>query len=472
MCPGGTYHFGQPHRRGRGRVTIALLREFSGSSGHGSPATGSLWGQTTWGRSMVRQSSQRESLFPALGREALDAEFHGCSLEAVGTVAGFTTAGLFAGIGGIERGLASAGGHPELLCEYWEPASTVLADRFPDVPLVGDVRDLRSLPTVDVVTAGFPCTDLSQAGRTSGIQGEASGLVAEVFRLLKRTRVPVLLLENVRNMLVLDGGEAMRYLVGELEALGYRWAYRLVDSRFTGVPQRRQRVIVVASRDIDPRAVLFADDAGEPPPDRYREDCFGFYWTEGLRGLGWAQDAVPTLKGGSTIGIPSPPGVWAPANDLGLRLVVPSIEEAETMQGFPSGWTAPADRVSDRRGTRWKLVGNAVTVGVSAWIGRRLASPGEPCLDGAAIQAGDRWPTAAFGTSGKAWGVDVSMWPTHEPYRHLADVVDLPSATPVSARGAAGFLSRAERGSLTFVDGFLDDVAEHVRFMNKELFVA
>lgn len=421
---------------------------------------------------MPKLVRQKESLFPSWGRDALDEEFHRCNLVPVGSGSRFTVAGLFAGIGGIERGLAEAGGHAELLCEYWEPAKAVLTDRFPEVPLVGDVRELRSLPKVDVVAAGFPCTDLSQAGRTGGIQGKASGLVAEVFRLLKRHRAPVLLLENVRNMLVLDGGEAMRYLVTELETLGYRWAYRLVDSRFTGVPQRRQRVIFVAARDIDPRGVLFADDAGEPGLARYAEDAFGFYWTEGLRGLGWARDAVPTLKGGSTIGIPSQPGVWVPKNRRGRRLVVPAIEEAEELQGFPRDWTAPADRVSDKKGTRWKLVGNAVTVGVSAWIGRRLADPGEPFLEGAAIQPGDRWPTAAFGANGKAWAVDVSMWPTHDPYRHLTDVVDVRTATPVSARGAAGFLSRAERGSLRFMNGFLEDVADHVRFMNKELSVA
>lgn len=417
---------------------------------------------------------QCESLFDlrALGRHALDAEFHRCSLNTVGTGSGFTVAGLFAGIGGIERGLATTGGRAELLCENWAPAEAVLAERFPGVPVVDDVRDLKALPEVDVVTAGFPCTDLSQAGRTGGIQGKASGLVAEVFRLLRRSKASVLLLENVRNMLVLDGGEAMRYLVAELEELGYRWAYRLVDSRFTGVPQRRQRVIFVASRVTDPRAVLFADDAGQPDPDRYSDDCYGFYWTEGLRGVGWAKDALPTLKGGSSIGIPSPPGVWVPHNELGRRLVVPAIEEAEELQGFPRGWTEAADRLPGRRDTRWKLVGNAVTVGVSAWIGRRLTNPGEPMLEGAAIQAGDRWPTAAFGASGKAWAVDVTMWPSHEKYRHLRDLVDLASATPVSARGAAGFLSRAQRGSLRFVDGFLDDVADHVRFMKKELSVA
>lgn len=420
--------------------------------------------------SLARRSEA--SLFPTFGRDVLDSEFQRYSFVPVGARGRFKVAGLFAGIGGIELGLQSAGGDAELLCETWEPASSVLSAQFPAVPLAGDVRNLRALPKVDVVAAGFPCTDLSQAGRARGIRGSASGLVAEVFRLLRRSRTPTLVLENVRNMLVLDGGEAMRYLVAELEELGYGWAYRLVDSRFTGVPQRRQRVILVASTEIDPRAVLFADDAGEPNSPRYSSDLFGFYWTEGLRGLGWAQDAVPTLKGGSTIGIPSPPAIWAPENELGLRLIVPSIEEAEHLQGFPRNWTAPAVNHDRNRSSRWKLLGNAVTVGVSCWIGKRLVEPGEPYLEGAAIQAGERWPTAAYGAAGKAWAVDISMWPTHEPYTHLAEVVDVRSAAPVSFRGSAGFLSRAERGSLRFVPRFLEDVTEHVRFMSKEQAVA
>jgi DNA (cytosine-5)-methyltransferase 1 len=272
----------------------------------------------------------------------------------------------------------------------------------------------------------------------------------------------MLLLENVRNMLVLDGGRAMRHLVDELEQLGYRWAYRLVDSRFTGVPQRRQRVIFLAAREADPRAVLFPDDAGQPGEGHYADNAYGFYWTEGLRGLGWAADAVPTLKGGSTVGIPSPPAIWHRTGSAGRRLVTPSVEDGEQLQGFPAGWTAAADTVSHRKRTRWKLVGNAVTVGVSEWIGRRLLDPGAPILEGGAMQDCDRWPTAAFGAAGKVWAVDVSLWPTQEPYRHLSDVVDLDRATPLSARGAAGFLGRASRGGLRFVEGFLGDVADHV----------
>src|SRR5690606_8558236 len=110
------------------------------------------------------------------------------------------------------------------------------------------------------------------------------------------TRPKWLVFENVSNMLRLDGGAAMDYLTNTLRNLGYAWAYRLVDTLAFGVPQRRHRVLMVASKYEDPRRVLFTDDAHRPPEtSEWRSG--GFYWTEGLRGLGWAEDAVPTLKG-------------------------------------------------------------------------------------------------------------------------------------------------------------------------------
>jgi len=377
----------------------------------------------------------------------------------------FSVVGLFSGIGGIERGLCDFGGEATLLAESWGPARQVLAARFPEVPLVGDVREIRALPTVDVVTAGFPCTDLSLAGRMEGINGKASGLVSEVFRLIEKPPTPLLLLENVRNMLVLDGGKAMRYLTDRLEALGYRWAYRVVDSRFTGVPQRRQRVIFLASRTIDPRAVLLADDEGTPNRDWFSDVSSGFYWTEGRRGLGWARDAVPTLKGGSALGIPSQPAIWNHNASVGKKIVLPCILEGEQLQGFPRAWTESVDDMPGRNSHRWKLVGNAVTVGVARWVAKRLLEPGDPILDGREMRAGDRWPDAAFGGRGKVWAVDVSMWPTREPYVHLHDLVDLDAAESLSARASAGFLSRATQSALRFEEGFLDDVAEHAAFM-------
>src|SRR5262249_43455119 len=157
-----------------------------------------------------------------------------------------------------------------------------------------------------LVAAGFPCQDLSQAGKTKGIEGSRSGLVAEVFRLLARDRVPWLLLENVPFMLQLAGGRALDVIIESIDALGYQWAYRVGASLAFGLPQRRERVFLLASRSEDPRGVLFADSAERPePPSPWHSVACGFYWTEGVRGLGWAVDAVPTLKGGSTVGIPS-----------------------------------------------------------------------------------------------------------------------------------------------------------------------
>ena len=381
-------------------------------------------------------------------------------------------AGLFAGIGGIELGFRQAlgeGAETGFLCESWDAAQRVLTVRFPDAELHPDVREFTSVPAdTDVLTAGFPCTDLSQAGRTAGITGTASGLVAHVFEALrladKARRLPWLMIENVPNMLALDRGGAMAYLIEEIESLGYRWAYRVVDSRFTGVPQRRRRVILLASKTEDPRAVLFADDAGERPADQLRDDAYGFYWTEGRGGLGWAQDAVPTLKGGSTIGIPSPPAIWVPDAELGRGFVKPGIEDAEEMQGFPRGWTEVDGPTTRKNGPRWKLVGNAVTVGVAEWVAGRLVNPSDAVCDEELWDGGGTWPTAAWGSDGKIWRVRCSEFPRHDPYQHLGDVVDVTEADPLSLRAITGFWNRLSQGNLGRHPGFRDDVQAHTQF--------
>jgi len=386
---------------------------------------------------------------------------------------GSTVVGLFAGIGGIEQGLALSGHHTELLCEIDPGAQAVLTDRMPDVDLRADIGALRSLPVVDIVAGGFPCQDLSQAGRTAGIGGARSGLVDKALHLVRRKQGGPrwLLLENVPFMLQLDRGRAMRHLTERLDELGYKWAYRVVDARAFGLPQRRLRVMLLASRTEDPRTVLFADDAAPDMPgleDAALHDC-GFYWTEGVRGLGWAVDAVPTLKGGSTVGIVSAPAVRRRAgHELGMGIVIPGLADVERLQGFDAGWTAASvDRAGTRVGHRWKLVGNAVPVPMAAWVGRRLREPGE--YDGRqnrGLQPGDAWPTAAWGSGGVAYRADVSTWPVAQPYRHLEEYLTDPKA--LSRRATAGFLQRAEAGNLRFVDGFLDDVRTHLDHMRQQ----
>jgi DNA (cytosine-5)-methyltransferase 1 len=368
-------------------------------------------------------------------------------------------AGLFAGIGGIELGLHGAGLESSFLCEIDPAAHDVLRERFPSVELTTDVRELQSLPDVDVVAAGFPCQDLSQAGPTHGIDGARSGLVGQVFRLLERADPRWVLLENVPFMLQLDRGRAMRHLTTELGRLGFRWAYRVVDARAFGVPQRRLRVLLLASRHEDPSDVLFTEDAGEPPEPSARGRACGFYWTEGIRGLGWAVDAVPTLKGGSTIGIPSPPAMWMPDGLVGT----PDIRDAERLQGFPVDWTAdPNARVSRRVGHRWKLVGNAVCVPVARWLGERLLDPGryQP-QEERTLGPVDPWPRAARSDDRGAVAVGVSSWPIRRHYSHLAEFLQHP-VRPLSTKAALGFLGRTERSALRFPPGLLDAIRAHV----------
>lgn len=374
---------------------------------------------------------------------------------------------LFSGIGGFELGLHAAGHETLLMCEYEPAAAAVLAERFPGVPVHDDVRTLRALPAeTQLLVGGFPCTDLSQAGRTRGIEGDASGLVLEVFRLLEQQRVPWVLLENVPFMLQLAKGEALEVIISELERLGYDWCYRVVDSRAFGVPQRRRRVYMLASNVADPRRVLFPDN--EPPPPKpakvnWRDKACGFYWTEGVRGLGWGDDCVPTLKGGSTVGIPSSPAIVLPDG----RVVKPGIEDAERMQGFPPGWTTPSLQVK-RRGHRWKLVGNAVTTHAVQWIGERLLAPG--AYDGTHDRPVDRrkrksWPAAAWGMGGDRRVASVSEWPKREEREPLLQFLDLDATEPLSEKATAGFLNRVAKSSLRFPPGFTDVIRAHLASM-------
>ena len=134
-------------------------------------------------------------------------------------------AGLYSGIGGFELGFKTLGAKPELLADKDDACRIVLRKRFADAAIVGDVADIEDLPsTVDIVTAGFPCQNLSMAGDKTGLHGTKSGDVMGMFELLRRRRVPTLVLENVYFLLSVDQGRAMSRLVDLVEELGYAWA--------------------------------------------------------------------------------------------------------------------------------------------------------------------------------------------------------------------------------------------------------
>lgn len=363
-------------------------------------------------------------------------------------------AGVFSGIGGFELAFSQAGFDSELLVEIDPSARAVLKTRFPDADVRTDVLELRELPSnTTILTAGFPCQNLSMAGDKSGITGSKSGVVQKMFELIARSRTPVVVIENVYFMLQLDSGKGMQWLVERFEELGYKWAYRVLDTMGFGLPQRRRRVYFVASLDVDPRSVLFADEAPtvvSPKPDLSKP--LGFYWTEGRSGVGFTIDAIPPLKVGSTLGIPSAPAVLFPDGEV----LTPSLEACERLQGFSSGWTDVAGRDDGRRNSGWRMVGNAVSVPVARWVAERIKRPGA-VLDFACVSLGEgqRWPDAAWNVGEGRTAVAATDKPISMIRSSILEFRDS-TWSRLSDRALNGFVTRASEGGLWMPEGFLD----------------
>ena len=160
---------------------------------------------------------------------------------------------LFAGVGGFDLALERAGVPVVAAVEIDKHASGVLAHRFPNTKLFGDITEVTAndllgagfIPGTGIITGGFPCQDLSVAGKRAGLAGERSGLFWEICRLLDDLRPKYLVLENVPGLLSSNGGRDMGTVIGALVKLGYGIGYRVLDAQNFGVPQRRRRVFIV-----------------------------------------------------------------------------------------------------------------------------------------------------------------------------------------------------------------------------------
>lgn len=387
--------------------------------------------------------------------------------------------GLFSGIGGLELGLNQAEWHSSFFCEIDPFAREVLKLNFglKDENLCEDVRCLQSIPSGKIIAAGFPCQDLSQAGKMAGIKGMRSGLVSEIFRLLNMSKPPWILMENVPFMLRLQRGQAMKYITESLEGFGYSWAYRTVNTRSFGLPHRRQRVLILASNKYDPRGVLFNEDYGESvDEDDWETNANGFYWTEGSTGVGWAPNHLPPLKCGSSISIPSPPAIWIPdtIRTTKYRFITPTIEDAESLQGFAPKWTKSLKCISGKtERKRWALVGNAVSVPVAKWIGQRIRNYDDNFSENKIRDAKckfSKWPKAAWGSSkGGKWGANVSEWPVGIKSKSLLEFLqNVDKCQPLSLKAAKGFLSRFTSGNLKAGGArseLIESLRRHIRMM-------
>jgi DNA (cytosine-5)-methyltransferase 1 len=186
---------------------------------------------------------------------------------------------LFAGCGGIDLGMEQAGHECVAQVEWDKNAAGVLKHRWPNVPLFCDVSKVSAddLPDADFITYGFPCQDLSVAGKREGLDGKRSGLFYEATRLIRelRTRgcgLRFALAENVRGLMSADDGLALARCIRELLDCGAsEVGFRILDSQYFGVAQRRKRVFIVSDfggESVDEILAITESLPGYPAPSR------------------------------------------------------------------------------------------------------------------------------------------------------------------------------------------------------------
>lgn len=162
---------------------------------------------------------------------------------------------LFAGIGGIRCGLEQAvrekGLTPVcvLTSEIKPYAVDVLKENHPAETIVGDITkvETKNIPDFDILCAGFPCQAFSSAGKRQGFADTRGTLFFEVERILRDKRPKGFILENVEGLVNHDGGKTLQVIIDKLKALDYKLDFRVLNSKFFGVPQERKRIYIVGS---------------------------------------------------------------------------------------------------------------------------------------------------------------------------------------------------------------------------------
>jgi DNA (cytosine-5)-methyltransferase 1 len=256
---------------------------------------------------------------------------------------------LFSGIGGFSLGLERAGMRTVAFCEIEPFARRVLAKHWPDVPCYDDVRSLTAerlaadgIAPVDVICGGFPCQDISLAGKGAGLAGERSGLWREYARIIGEFRPRYVVVENVAALL----GRGLDDVLGDLAALGYDAEWHCIPASAVGAPHRRDRLWLVADtlslwklqsqgRERDERGWI--GDGSQDVADASRARL-SIAWPESL-GANWEQvRRLPAASGG-----------WATEPDVG-----------RVAHGVPS------------RVDRLRALGNAVVPQIPEIIGRAI----------------------------------------------------------------------------------------------------
>lgn len=212
----------------------------------------------------------------------------------------FNVYSMFAGIGGFDLGLEATGGFVTVLqSEIEKYPQSILRQHWPDALQVGDctIADYSKFDvSVDVICGGFPCQDISIAGKQAGITGSRSSLFGEMIRAANFYEPKYLIFENVRRLLSINHGRDFDYVLQEISNAGYDAEWRVCSANEVGAPHQRDRLFIVAwRRDMANSGVLghntdeLAGVTGERENKQFQQsnqavEELGYASSEGLQG--------------------------------------------------------------------------------------------------------------------------------------------------------------------------------------------
>lgn len=286
-------------------------------------------------------------------------------------------ASFFAGIGGFDLGFEQAGFEVNFQCEIHPFCRSVLQHHWLSIPCATDITSLHpdSVSEAEVWCGGFPCQDLSVARGSKGrhgLSGSRSGLFFRLAELAKIKKPRVILIENVHGLLNSNNGKDFAELLYTLSGLNYAVSWRLLNSRYFGVPQSRPRIYICAwlKNPISAGNVLFENRA----PTHLKNERAAFLSTSWKRGTGPIPPKLAfclAATSGRHTGTDWS-RTYIPYADEVRRL---TPLECERLQGFPDHWTklhlADID-VEKSDSLRYHALGNAVSVAVVKWVAERI----------------------------------------------------------------------------------------------------
>jgi DNA (cytosine-5)-methyltransferase 1 len=257
----------------------------------------------------------------------------------------------FSGIGGLE-GLTP----PVAICEIDRTCRQLLKNRFPAAEQFDDIRTIFP-PRVEVVVGGWPCQDLSIAGKQIGLAGHNSSLFYSFVNVAKLASAHTIVAENVTNLIKIQKGLVFLEILNEFNRNGFEYcAWRTINARQFGLPHHRNRIFMIASKNREIALSLFRPFQDSKKQTTAR--AAGFYWTAGSQSICYSNGYIPTIKIGTGISIASPPAVHY---DDVIRQITPN--EALTLQGFE-----PAAFEAVSAANIYKMAGNAVAKPVGNFV--------------------------------------------------------------------------------------------------------